>query len=208
MADHVYHFDLDGTLTETRRSFSTIVQEAAEDRTVDVDAFGTALLEHMESADAPIRMAAEDALPSVSPNRFAGRFRDLELAHTEAIPGALAVLEECEKRGPVGVITNGIGDLQRAKLRHCELARFVDDVVVSGEVGVGKPDPEIYARAERGLPAQERTFVSDSLERDLRPAHERGWKTVYVGDEPSEEPFATHLASIATLFEDYSSESY
>jgi len=54
-----------------------------------------------------------------------------------------------------------------------------DAIVISGEVGMRKPDPEIYAlTVERiGLPARECVFVDD-LPGNLKPARALGMATV------------------------------
>jgi putative hydrolase of the HAD superfamily len=60
-----------------------------------------------------------------------------------------------------------------------QLEALFDTWVISGEVGVRKPDPEIYALAvERiGLTAQECVFVDD-LPGNLKPARALGMATV------------------------------
>ena len=60
-----------------------------------------------------------------------------------------------------------------------QLEALFDTWVISGEVGVRKPDPEIYALAvERiGLPANECVFVDD-LPGNLKPARALGMATV------------------------------
>ncbi|MBV9603804.1 MAG: HAD family phosphatase [Solirubrobacterales bacterium] len=60
------------------------------------------------------------------------------------------------------------------------LAELFDGVVISGEVGIRKPAPEIYALgAERiGLPAETCVFVDD-LPFNLAPAAELGMATVH-----------------------------
>jgi putative hydrolase of the HAD superfamily len=60
------------------------------------------------------------------------------------------------------------------------LAELFDGVVISGEVGIRKPAPEIYAlSAERiGLASEECVFVDD-LSVNLAPAAELGMATVH-----------------------------
>jgi putative hydrolase of the HAD superfamily len=58
-----------------------------------------------------------------------------------------------------------------------------DETVISGEVGIRKPDPAIYAMAaERlGVTPQEAVFVDD-LEQNLEPAREAGMAVVHHVD--------------------------
>ena len=76
-----------------------------------------------------------------------------------------------------GLISNSWG------ATNYELERFpelFDGWVISGDEGIRKPDPEIYALgAERiGLPPEEIVFVDD-LKGNLKPARAMGMTTVH-----------------------------
>src|SRR5437588_10628450 len=76
-----------------------------------------------------------------------------------------------------GLISNswGAGQYDRARL-----AELFDGVVISAQVGIRKPDPEIYSLgAERaGLPPEECVYVDD-LRGNLKPARAMGMATVH-----------------------------
>lgn len=55
----------------------------------------------------------------------------------------------------------GVGRAQRGKLDAVDLTKYFNSIVVSGEVGVRKPEPEIYAIAEQRLPADQYVFVGE-----------------------------------------------
>jgi putative hydrolase of the HAD superfamily len=78
---------------------------------------------------------------------------------------------------PTGLISNSWGT--RRYDREL-LAELFDGVVLSGEVGIRKPAPEIYVMgAERiGLPPTQCVFVDD-LPFNLKPAAELGMATVH-----------------------------
>ncbi len=82
----------------------------------------------------------------------------------------------------VGVITNGPADVQRAKIELLAIERLVDFVVISGEFGVWKPDPAIFAEALRlgGATAADAVFVGDSVEHDMAGARAAGIRSVWV----------------------------
>lgn len=192
--------DLDGTLVTFDRSFEAILREALDrvDADPDLDpdaleAFGADLSAVLESADDPYAAAARETLP-VDPVAFSEAMQAVEPAATEAVPGARAALETAAAEYRVGVLTNGHGPMQRAKLEATGLADAVETVVVSGEVGVGKPAPDIFAAAEERLPAAGYTFVADSLDRDVRAAELAGWRGIHVGEETPED-----VDSIGTL---------
>lgn len=75
-----------------------------------------------------------------------------------------------------GLISNSWGT---ALYEAAELNALFDGLVISGEVGLRKPDPAIYALgAERiGLPPEECVFVDD-LGGNLKPARAMGMLTI------------------------------
>ncbi len=75
-----------------------------------------------------------------------------------------------------GLISNSWG---AATYDRSLLAELFDGVVISGDVGVRKPAPEIYAMGARAvdLPPAECVFVDD-LPFNLKPARELGMATV------------------------------
>ena len=47
----------------------------------------------------------------------------------------------------IGLVTNGPADVQRAKIDLLELWPHIDFAVISGEIGIEKPDAGIFAEA-------------------------------------------------------------
>ncbi len=68
----------------------------------------------------------------------------------------------------LGVITNGDGDQQRAKLAALGLGPVFEVVIASGDAGCAKPDPRIFdlAAARLGLPPGRCLFVGDRRDTD------------------------------------------
>ncbi len=80
------------------------------------------------------------------------------------------------------MVTNGDRDLQRRKAAGSGLVPLFDHVVVSGELGVGKPEPEIfeYALGLVGARPEEAVMVGDSLPRDMAGGQAAGVWTVWL----------------------------
>jgi putative hydrolase of the HAD superfamily len=94
--------------------------------------------------------------------------------------GMLAAVQRAREQGVrTGLISNSWGT--RRYDREL-LARLFDGVVISGEVGIRKPSPEIYELgAEKiGLDPPQCVFVDD-LPFNLKPAAELGMATVHHG---------------------------
>ena len=83
---------------------------------------------------------------------------------------------------PLGVITNGPAEVQRAKIDLLGVADLVDFALISGELGVAKPEPAIFreALARAGVEAGEAVFVGDSVEHDMAGARAAGIASVWV----------------------------
>lgn len=90
----------------------------------------------------------------------------------------------------LAIISNGDSSHQRRKLERTGIASRFESVVISGDLGVYKPDPEIFERSlrELGVSAEEAVYVGDHLESDALGAREAGiwgiWlaRGGYVGD--------------------------
>jgi putative hydrolase of the HAD superfamily len=96
-------------------------------------------------------------------------------------PEMLEAVLRARKAGiRTGLVSNSWGTRRYDRVR---LAELFDGVVISGEVGIRKPAPEIYALgAERiGLTPRECVFVDD-LPSNLAPAAELGMATVHHVD--------------------------
>jgi putative hydrolase of the HAD superfamily len=118
---------------------------------------------------------------------FAQRRRELQ----DHLPGAEHVLRELQSAGVrIGLLTNGAASLQREKIETSGLGMYFDAAVVSGEIGIGKPEPEIfYHLLERlGVAPGEALMVGNSLARDIMGGKRAGLHTCWLALEGEEEP--------------------
>lgn len=95
---------------------------------------------------------------------------------------AINCLEDLYGRIPLALVTNGVPDLQREKIETTGIAKYFKEIVVSGEVGYGKPDQRIYELVLSRLEVlPESVFnIGDSLERDVLGAKAVGIKTIWL----------------------------
>lgn len=82
----------------------------------------------------------------------------------------------------LGIVTNGVPDLQREKLEGCGLAHLFHASVVSGEIDIGKPEQGIFDHIcrELGVAPEECVMVGDNPGRDVAGAMAAGMKSVWV----------------------------
>jgi putative hydrolase of the HAD superfamily len=97
--------------------------------------------------------------------------------------GARETLQELRARGhQLALITNGGAEFQREKIERFCLAPLFDVVLVEGEIGFGKPDPRIFARALRALGAEPRDalMTGNDLHSDVLGAKRAGVRAAWV----------------------------
>ena len=128
-------------------------------------------------ADAGLELSAQDAL-------------NFQKAYQEALekitcsPVMKQILDLCvELAEGMGILTNGPSYKQRGKIAALGISHWFlpDRIIVSGEVGTDKPEPDIFRLAEKisGKSGKELLYIGDSPELDIIPAAEQGWKTVW-----------------------------
>jgi len=84
--------------------------------------------------------------------------------------GVLDILEYCQGKYKMAVITNGFMDMQEERLKYHGIEQYFDLLVVSEEVGVAKPNKIIfnYARSQMGNPPRDKILmVGDNVDSDI-----------------------------------------
>ena len=115
---------------------------------------------------------------SRSPAELGERFAAGLGGFGELYPGARELLDDLAGRGIVmALVTNGLSEVQRARIERLELTRYFTAVTISGEAGISKPDPMFFARTLDGLgnpPPATAVVVGDSQSADVAGAHAAG----------------------------------
>jgi len=129
----------------------------------------------------------DDALAAHLGALFARRRRELQAP----LPDAEQILQRLRSAGlRIGLLTNGAPDLQREKIEASGLGLYFDAAVVSGEIGTGKPEPEIFRHLlqKLGTAPHESLMVGNSLSRDVAGAKRAGMPSCWLALEGEEEP--------------------
>ncbi len=114
-------------------------------------------------------------------------------------PGAIEMLEAVGAIAVLGLVTNGISEVQRARIARLGLVDLFKVIVVSSEVEVAKPAQRIFDIAFAGLGRPERSsavMVGDSLTSDMTGAHRYGIATCWynpAGKHPDVEFELSHV---------------
>lgn len=109
-------------------------------------------------------------------------YRDYRFQNLELFEDAKAVLQELKGKYPLGLITNGPADFQRKEIQVLGLEDTFESVWIEGELGYGKPDPNVFQNAisAGGFHESETLMVGNSYEHDIRQAIAEGWKTAWI----------------------------
>ena len=136
------------------------------------------------------------ALTSQKPDHppEAGEFLSSEFSATRRarqrlLPGARELLTALSTKYVFGMLTNGAPDLQREKIAATGLEPLFKAITVSGEHGIGKPNPEIFYHllGELSVDPSEAVMVGNSLERDIAGARNAGIRSIWIRVSGSEE---------------------
>jgi putative hydrolase of the HAD superfamily len=109
----------------------------------------------------------------------------------DRLPGAEQVLHTLQQAGVrIGLLTNGAASVQREKIEASGLGMYFNAAVVSGELGSGKPAPQIFHHLLQhlGVEPHEALMVGNSLSRDIVGGKRAGLPTCWLALEGEEEP--------------------
>jgi putative hydrolase of the HAD superfamily len=98
------------------------------------------------------------------------------------VPGVAGVLLALSQKTDLAVVTNGLNDLQRRKLRICQVEHLFREIVISENIGSRKPDHAIFKAALDALdiPCCQAVMVGDSWSNDILPARALGMKPIWL----------------------------
>lgn len=185
-------FDLDNTLTNRDQAFAAWAQWFVRGRlclteAVEIDAALADLVALDRGGHAPkdamFRALKERHAVVTEPiDSLVEAFREQLLARLPPLDpatGLLALLDGAHV--PWGIVTNGSRS-QALKIRKLGLADRAACVVISGVVGVRKPDPAIFrlAAEQVGVASDAALFVGDSPDADIAGTTGAGMRTAWL----------------------------
>jgi HAD superfamily hydrolase (TIGR01549 family) len=213
-------FDLDDTLFDHRRSARAALSEVhrAYAGGTDFDAFERHHTTYLEQMHVEV-LAGRIALDDARRERFRRVFGALDVALTDrdvdlvaaayrsgymsarrALAGAAELLAAVRPHARIGIVTNNLLDEQRDKLEYCGLAALVDELVVSDDVGVSKPDRRIFdiALDRLGVRAEDAVMVGDAWVNDIVGAVGAGIRAVWFN--PDRKAMPATPAGVAEVY--------
>ena len=119
------------------------------------------------------------------------------------MPHAREVLEYLRPRYRMYILSNGFTELQSRKMHSAGIEGYFDGIILSEDIGVNKPNPEIFYHALQvaGVGASEALMIGDNLEVDIAGASRVGIDQVYYdiaasgGNAVSLQPSPTYVVT-------------
>ena len=79
------------------------------------------------------------------------------------------------------ILSNGFKELQSRKMRTAELDGYFDDIILSEDIGINKPRPELFEHALKKTASklEESIMIGDMFETDIAGAANIGMQQIY-----------------------------
>ena len=103
--------------------------------------------------------------------------------HADLMPGCMEFLQRVHDKMKIAFVSNGVGEIQRSRLARCPFAHMLDAILISGEIGVSKPDPRVIDRALEALGCTDKSdavFLGDSATADVAAANAAGIASIHL----------------------------
>lgn len=123
------------------------------------------------------------------------------------IDGAIELLEYLRPKYSMYILSNGFKELQSHKMRTAGIDRYFDGLILSEDIGVNKPNRELYdyALQKSGSTVEESIMIGDMFDTDIAGAANIGMDQIYFNPKGKKgHPFApthevTHLLQIKDI---------
>jgi len=179
-------FDADGTLFDFRLGETTALQQTTRKHDVTYssdlhDAYSVisadlwGLFERGEISLKYLRVERFERLFTelridLEPERFNLDFMEALGQQTQLLPGAEATVRHLSLRFRLLLATNGIAVVQRPRFARSSIRRYFEDIVISDEIGIAKPQTGFMEEAFSKMgdpPKSEVLMIGDSLSSDI-----------------------------------------
>jgi len=128
--------------------------------------------------------------PNMDALTLANFYSNSYYKNERAVPGAIELLQILKGSYTIGIISNNLLDEQLHKMRRIGITEHIDTFAISEEVGVAKPDPQIFevALQRAGVTADEALLIGDSWANDILGALQVGIRPIWFNRNNTESP--------------------
>lgn len=118
---------------------------------------------------------------------------------------SLKILTDLKPKYTLGLLTNGSRLCQRSKIKAVDIEKYFNEIIVSREEGIAKPDKEVYFRLcnRLGVEPNECIFVGDNYNTDILGAINANITAVWINTDfkgdLQEEEYGYQISTIDNL---------
>ncbi|WP_417335795.1 YjjG family noncanonical pyrimidine nucleotidase [Halobacteriovorax marinus] len=119
----------------------------------------------------------------LDPQTASDYYLDALPKNVELMDGAIDLCEWLKSKGRLGIITNGIGIIQRKRLEVSNLLPYFDFIAISDDCGFSKPDIRFFEYSEKlakGIIKEETLIIGDRYDADIVGAHNYGVDSCWI----------------------------
>jgi 2-haloacid dehalogenase len=197
-------FDADGTLFDYNRAEAAALRSTFDSLTLPFEDSYLDIyrkinhglwqaLERQEITQAVLRNRRFELLMEAiqvtgSPEQMSSTYVEQLSICSELIDGAYEILQALHEKSQIAIVTNGLQSVQRGRLAHSSIRSFINELIISEEIGAAKPGRAFFdaAFARCGHPAKSDVLiVGDSLTSDIQGGVDYGIDTCWynpIGD--------------------------
>ena len=128
---------------------------------------------------------------SGSPEQMSSAYVEQLSICSELMDGAYEVLQTLHAKSQIAIVTNGLQTVQRGRLAHSTIRGFINELIISEEIGAAKPGSAFFDAAfERcGHPAKSDVLIiGDSLTSDIQGGVDYGIDTCWCNPTGEAQP--------------------
>ncbi len=152
--------------------------------------------EKQEIAQADLRyrrfeLLLENIQQTGSPNQMSSAYVEHLAICAELNDGAYEVLKSFKETSRIAIVTNGLQAVQRGRLAHSAIRDFIDEIIISEEIGAAKPNTAFFdiAFTRTGRPAKRDVLIiGDSLTSDMQGGVDYGLATCWYNPNGETRP--------------------
>lgn len=202
----LFLFDLDDTLLDfkssERRSFHVSMQSLGINQDLEslfthYQRENTALWQQLENAQITKEILKVERFRrilkangyEVDPNLASERYLEALPENVVLMDYAQELCQWLSEFGEIGIITNGLQSVQRARIDNSPLAPFISFISVSDECGHAKPDTRFFeysVKKAKSFSKEKTLMVGDRFEADIIGAQNFGIDSCWFN--PSQKP--------------------
>ncbi len=132
---------------------------------------------------------------AMDPQQFSGQYLDELAKHQFLLAHVAETLTTLSTHCDMAIITNGLARVQRPRFANSQIKQHFDALVISEELGVAKPDAEIFAHTCELMGWAEPSsvlMVGDNYRCDIQGAADFGMKTCWFNLRQKDHDLSDH----------------